>query len=116
MPHVVIRPTVMEYGIHRDAYNDFAAALRAEGIEARIDQPPEKRSGMQFASAEVAVYLFEHADNVLAAAVIAKAMLATVGKLRPGAKQPPGERRGAIFDQDDTLVYEIVLGRGEGHD
>lgn len=111
VPSVVIRPTVIEYGINRDAYDEFVAALQAEGIDARIDQPPERRDGgIQQASVDVAIYLFENADNIGYIATIATLAYKKLGKRRR-TNRPV--RRGAIFDQDAAVVREIVLERDD---
>ena len=111
MPTVVIRPTVVEYGVNRAAYDEFVAALRAEGIDARVDQPPERRDGgLQHSAVDVAIYLFENAGNVYAASQIAKIAVQKLGKRRPPQSKRP-DRRGAIFDQDAGETHEIVLER-----
>lgn len=113
MPSVVIRPTPMEYGLHRAEYDEFVVALEAEGIEARIDQPPERRDGsLQHSSVDVAIYLFENAENLAVIGTVATLAVKKLAKGRRRNSQRP-ERRGAIFDQDAAVVREIVLERDD---
>ena len=108
MPRVVIRPTVVEYGVNRDAYDELIAELQSQGVDARIDQPPEERSGsLQHSALDVAIYLFENADNIaMITGAVALAMKKLRKKPRAGARAP---RRAAIFGPNGEVLKQIDL-------
>jgi N-dimethylarginine dimethylaminohydrolase len=72
MARIVIRPTILELGLHREQYDDLAAALEAEGHHVEIVEPEERRSvpGIEYAL-DVAVYVYEQGRDIAVEALIA---------------------------------------------
>lgn len=103
---VVIRPTELEYGIYRDAYREFADALEAEGIGARVIAPTERRGALTHSAVDVAIYLLDHTTDAVVDLVIAKALL-TLGKAKFG-KKPRPPRKAAVFDYE-KMPHEFEL-------
>jgi hypothetical protein len=77
---ITIRTSVVEYGIYRDDYDAFVAALRDEGLAAEIDQPMERRSAGETA-VELGIWIWEHpeqAASLLASVVAGELVVGTV--------------------------------------
>jgi hypothetical protein len=108
MRTVRIRPTAAEYDGRREAYAELVAALESDGFDVDFHEPVVRRGDVWHAACEVAVYLFENADNIVATALIAAHLRKIIGAA-PGAKGAAGERRAAIFDQEGAIIEEIVL-------
>src|SRR5690349_20453578 len=107
MSRVVVRPSVLEYGVNHAAVDEFVSALRADGFDASLDRPPERRDGeIYHAGAVIVVYLFENADNV---AVVTGVAALAVKTLRKRRSARGGERRAAIFGPNGELLKEIKL-------
>lgn len=106
MPSVEIRPTVREYGVNQTAYENFLVELRAHEIDARIEQPSERRSGGIEHAAAVAIYVFEHADNL--AAVVGAVVLA-LNKLKKPRSESRPRRRATIYGPNGDALREIDL-------
>src|SRR4051794_39797028 len=91
----VIQPAPLEYGIYRDAYDDFVRALAEEDIQARIEAPFEERGALQHAATEIVIYLAEHAGDALIAVIMTK-VFETLGRAK-FSKKPRPPRHGVIF-------------------
>ncbi len=108
---IVVRPSPLEYGLHHDAYDAFVEGLRAKGLDARLEEPVERRSVGQEAL-EVGVWLAEHgasaAVDLAVLEVIRRVARATIGRARQGRKQQ-AMRRLPIYDGDGEVHGWIEL-------
>ncbi len=109
MPRVVIRPDPGRYTLRDEELLAFARALEEQGFEVTVEFPRPRRGGALQAAYDVAAYLFENADNIVAAALIARCAARTLGGHRTDGHEH--RRRAAIYDQDGAIIREIVLER-----
>jgi hypothetical protein len=109
MPTIVIAPTALEMALHAPLYDRLCAELSAEGFTVMLEAPGEQRGAIQHTSVDIAVYLFEHADSIVASGVILTHLVRVLQRARPQRRQPQEERRAAVFDQDGAIVREILL-------
>jgi hypothetical protein len=118
---IVVRTSVIELGLYSDEYEAFIDALRAEGFEARIEEPEEYRSVGQIAGA-VGIYLAGlGADAVRGAAIdaIRRAAAMTISRAKRGRRSQP-LRQLPVFapNGQDVLLWvplpdEPENGRGD---
>src|SRR5215211_4551469 len=92
---VVLRPAPLEFGRHREDYDVLVRALSAEGFRVELQAPIEERwDGIQFASADLMVYILEGAAAGAATGVagaITTVIIKTLGNKirRPKNRQEP---------------------------
>jgi hypothetical protein len=81
---IVVRTSVVENGLFGDEYEAFVAALRAQGLDARVDEPDEYRSVGP--AVDVGIWI---GDNILQLAAAA----AIVDTIRRAAKDTISKRK-----------------------
>ena len=109
---ISIRTTVVEYGLHGDDYDAFAAALRAEGLEVQIDQPAEFRSGFEQSAVELGIFIWEHFDDAATVAAVVEAIRraarATISRAKKGRRKQQ-LRRLPIYGSDGEVLAWVDL-------
>src|SRR4051794_2930848 len=88
-----LRTTVLEFGLYRNEYEAFVAALAAEGLEARLEQPEERRSVEQIA-VEVGIWIGDQTAGMAFGALvtaIGAAAKKTISEEKGRRKGPAGQ-------------------------
>jgi hypothetical protein len=106
---VMLRLREAEYAEYRGAYDELVAALSADGYEVRVEVSSQRRGDPIVAPIELAIYLFEHADNVVATAVIVDYVRKTLGRRRKTEDPASRTRRVAVYNQEDEVIEELEL-------
>ena len=116
---VVVSPARSEYARHRDLYPALLAELEKCGFEATLDAPAKQRGGVEFASADVVIYVGEVLGAV-ALGILANAIwegLKAAAKHRSARStldpEDSGRRRAAILGPDGEVLKEVVLDHEE---
>lgn len=104
---IVLEPGAMEFGVHRDAYSALVVDLTAQGFDAQIVEPIERRHGViTHAAADLVIYV----GAAIGASIIDSIVKAVIERVRhsPLNKQH-GTRRGVIFGPDGEVLREFEV-------
>ncbi|MDT5009993.1 MAG: hypothetical protein QOH57_1610 [Mycobacterium sp.] len=108
---IIIRTSVVEYGIYRDDYEAFLAALRDDGFAAQLDQPMERRS-VGGAGVELGIWIVEHPEQaaslIAVAEAIRRAAASTIARAKK-ARRTQQLRRLPIYGPDDKVLMWVDL-------
>lgn len=108
---IVVRPSSLDYGLHHDAYDAFVKGVRAEGLDARLEEPSEER-GVGPEALQVGVWLAEHgteaAVDLAVLEVLRRVGRATIGRAKSG-REHQRMRRLPIRDTDGEVHGWIDL-------
>jgi hypothetical protein len=112
---ILVRTSVVEYGLYRDDYDAFVAALEAEGFSARVAVPEEQR-GASAAVREVGIWLISEVAPSVALALIVDAVVRAAGATFARAKRgrrTQGLRRLPIYGPNGEVLAWVELAAAE---